>query len=59
VVAANTLAKSARLSPAQVERVRNLGRLSRVMYAERLRTQTNEARNKTRTRQSAGARRPL
>jgi hypothetical protein len=37
-VALNTLSKSAYLGPAQVRWVRDLGRLFRVMYAERRRT---------------------
>jgi hypothetical protein len=47
-VASSTLSKSARLSPAKVNRVRDLGCRFSVVRAERFRTQANETRNETR-----------
>ena len=44
----NTPSKSARLSPAKVNRVRDLGCRFSVVCAERFRTQANETRNETR-----------
>ena len=46
-VAANTLSKSARLRSAKVDKVRDLGRLSCVVRAERRRAYLNETKNES------------